>query len=962
MDAFARSKPLQEVVTHLAKALMETYHAGFRTFGAFLKIGGVTEVFKGLLGVVSMIGDIFAGVALQIEKFTQTMSTDPKRAAKELMTGITDTIVGGFNNLFAPGKEGQKSMFESIIDGLTQTFLAIAAAIPGLVLGLVRSLKTVLSNLTKTMRNAFTKPEGGEKSIGQGLLEGIKEGMTELINELPSLMPILIEFGTELVTFLGRAIQEFPFATLFVAGGPILTAAAGIFGQLKDTVMGLFTGSGTTGEITEAAKKADEGAKAQNDLATALNKQGAALTGTGPNSFGGLVGMFGGAATKAAEYAAIAFGISTIGESIMKLVRAVLEPPAGGGKSLIDLFVEAGTKLGAVNPTGLQNSFLIVGAVLVAAIGGVAAVLMAIATMDKGDLFEKLAAGGIVAGTILIGIGKIFDEVVPKVTAMISSMTAYLASPQFKEQIDNIKLLAAAVKPEDIDAMDNLGRIFSSIGQMMGTLIGAATKLDSLPGIPRIVATHTNADGTATNEMAEESPTQKIQRMVGYISSMIGSKSDNSGIIGVITKFEESMGSDLASTTQKFQAIAMILDPMSKMMSTFGSNGIEFIKTTSELAAMGSIASADDAIAQVRKFIGAVGMGAADILLDINSRINLSKEQVDALSGKLSLISTVSTFLGQFAKSMGGLSSAVMSFDTSGSVATAISSMNSFLFGSGGVLDTGTESVAVDETTGVIPMMVRVVNSLAAALNDPVNAISKESLDFFTSIFSPSGGLMGMMTAVTSASKISTGDVTVANAFLNSIAGDGVTSDSFAAHINTALESFSIFDGINLNVLARREKNMKGSFNVLDSYIAGMSETLPAGVATRVGASLTQLKEIKTAMEETSRVLEALDTVRLDAAVDGFGAKMNVVKKKFEINGGAVQIHVNMNVTMNAQKMAETLVLDGFVQPNVEFGDYLQSPQNVLNNQYDFSTMEYNPGMAATSLATPRDSLAGAKK
>jgi len=257
--------------------------------------------------------------------------------------------------------------------------------------------------------------------------------------------------------------------------------------------------------------------------------------------------------------------------------------------------------------------------------------------------------------------------------------------------------------------------------------------------------------------------------------------------------------------------------------------------------------------------------------------------------------------------------------------------------------------------------MVRVVNSLAAALNDPVNAISKESLDFFTSIFSPSGGLMGMMTAVTAASKIGMGDVMIAKYFLESIAGDGVIADSFAAHLNTALSSFSVLDGISLDVLAKREKNMKGSFNVLGSYIYGMAEILPEGVAGRVNGSLTQLNQIRAAMQETSRVLESLDTVSLDAAIDGFGAKMNVVKKKFEINGGAVQININMNVTMSAQKMAQTLVLDGFVQPNTEFGDYLQSPSQVLDNQYDFMTTGYD-GKTASSLTTKRDAMAGAKQ
>jgi len=954
MDAFDRSKPVQDAVNNIAKALLETYYAGMRTFSAFLQVPGVTKALQGLLDVVTTIGDIFSKVALEIEKFTIAMSTDPKNAAKNLMTGITSVITDGFNGLFT-GKNGQPSIFDNLMEGLTQTFLAVAAALPGIVLGLVRSLKTVLSNLTKTMRQAFTKPADGSPSIGQGLLEGIKDGFSELVRELPSFMPILIEFGSELVAFLGRAIQEFPFATLFVTGGPILTAASGIFGQLKDTVMGLFTGGGTTEEISEAARQADESAKAQNDLAAALNKQGAAMTGTGPDSFGGLVGMFGGAATKAAEYGAIALGISLIGASIIKLVRSVLEPPEGGGKSLIQLFADAGATLSTVNADGLQNAFLITGAVLVAAMGGIAAILMGVASMDKGDLFAKLA-GGAVSVAVLAGISHIFDAVIPKVTAMISSMTTYLSSPEFAAQLKNINSLAASVKPEDIDAMGNLGKIFSSVGTMMGTMIKVATDLNSLPGIPTVVATTTNPDGTITEVMGEESPSSKIARIMGYISSMVGNKDEKVGIVGVISKFEDSLGGDLATATQKFQTLALILDPMSKMMSTFGTAGLDFIKTSASLAAGGSTATAEDSMDQVRKFIGAVGGGAVDILNDINSRVNLSKDQVDALSGKVSLISTVATFLGSFGKSITELLKSVQAFDVSGNVVSAMSSLNSLLFGTGsGVIETDTESIPVEASDGIIQMMTKVINNLATALNDPANAIDQTQISFFTEIFAPSGALMGMISAISAASKVATTDIESAKTFLDTVAGNGDLTASFPTHLFNALNSFKAFDGIDLEALAKRETNMKGSFNVLGTYIAGMTEKLPGDVAKRVNASLEQLQQIKAAMAETAKVLEALDTVRLDAAVEGFGTKMNVVKKKFDINNGAVSITVNMNVTMSAQKMAETLVLDGFVKPNVEFADYLQSPDSVRSNQYDFYTTEYKPGSPESLLETRRN-------
>jgi hypothetical protein len=948
-DALMRSGPVQATINALATALLNVYYAGMRTFTAFLKIPGVNAVFTGLLEVAKMVGNVFDKVATKVEEFVVLMSTDPKMAAKNFVTGITDVFISSFNSIFSPKEGGGPSIFETMIDGLGQTFMAVAAAIPGLILGLVKSLKSVLTNLTKIMRDSFKKPESGQPTVGQSLFQAIKDGMNDLIAELPSLMPILIEFGTELITFVGRAIQEFPFATLFVAGGPILTAASGIFNQLKDTVIGLFSDGGTAGALTGAAAKVNEGTQSQEALAAALNKQGAAMTGDGPNSFNNLVGQFGGAATKAAEYAAVAFGIALIGESIIKLMRAVLEPPKGETKSIVDLMVAAGTALGTVSADGLSAAFQIVGGVIVAAIGGVAAIMFA---MSKVDMSTLVVAAAGTAGTLGLGalVTELLSQAIPVVSGMIKTMMEYVGGPEFSKQIEGVKKLSTSIKQGDIDSMNNLGSIFSSIGTMMGNLLKVGTGLNSFPSVPKEI------DGKAT--AGEESASGKLERIMGYVSAMIGSKSDKSGIVGIISKFEETLGTDLTSATQKFQAIAMIMDPMSKMMSTFGTSGLDFIKTISAVAADGSKVDADAALVQVRDFIGAVGSGAADILLDINTRINLSKEQVDTLSGKLSLISTTSTFLGTFGQSMKQLLAAVQTFDTSGNTATAMKSLQSFLFGNeGGVVESDMESIPVEAVDGVIPIMMKVMSDIAAFINSDVATVDPAKFDMFTKIFSASGSLSSMITAVSSGAQIGQKGALDAILFLHQLNGSGNKDASFAAHLYSVISEFSRFDQINLPLLARRETNMKGAFNVIGSYIEGLTGTVSTGTVDRVKGSLKQLQELRQSISETAAALDALDLVTLDAAIEGFGANMNVVKKKFEINGGKVQINVNMNVTMNAQRMAETLVIDGFVQASQEFGDYVNSPESVRAKQYDYYTTEYNRGAAATTLPARRDPL-----
>jgi len=1013
--ALETSVPLQRAVTAVSKSLDATYKSGMRTFEALLKVPGVAAAFEGVLTIVTKLADIFSGIAGKVEAFVTALG--PKgggaaTAAKELMTGITTEITDGFSAIFGKG-DGKGSIFESVMGGLGETFMIVAAALPGLALGLVKSAKMVLRTLIGTMRGAF-KPSSGEPTVVSGLFEAIKQGMNDLITELPSLMPILIEFGIELVGFLARAIQEFPFATLFVTGGPILTAAAGIFGQLQDTITGLFTGGGATDALTGAAAKVDEGTKAQAELAAALNAQGAAMTDTGPDGFGSLIGKFGGAAAKAAEYAAIAFGIGLIGDAIIKLLKVILEP---AGASLIDLFVSAGNKLAGVSAEGLQNAMLITGAVLVAALGGIAAMMFGIFSMDKEKLL-LVAGGGLIAGGIAGGITELvtrtLKEAIPMISTMISSMLTYLGGTEFKTQLNNIKTLSRTIKPEDMDTVGNLVSIFISIGSMMREVIEAASELDSLPSVPKM-------DGKG-----EESTAEKLARIMGYVSTMIGSKDDKSGILGIITKFDESLGSDLTAVNQKFMTISLMLDPLSKMITAFGGAGMEFVK------AQGSLPQDVVALAsnRARQFISSVGAAAVDILLDTSTRLQIDKDQLDSLTGKISNISSMATYMSTFANSMTHLLTAVQAFDTSGDSLSAMRSLQAFLFGT---IDDGqtTESVG----TGVLPMMIQTVEDIAGFLGDEKSVIDETKLKQFGEIFSPSGPLTAMVNVVAQAGNVGVAKATIANSFLVKLSelkfidnlyavidrfgafDDGLGVDQVIERgkrvgeafnalnsfidkmrsippdaadvvgnslatlnglaavvedvpfnplvalglpaaledvepavnddpIKQILDSFAKFDGIDAGVLRTRKEAMVASFDMIDAYFVGL-ETISAAAEERVTASVSQLAGINQTVDKIAVLLDKLDPIALDTAITDFGKNLTVTKRKFDVNGGAVKIDVTLNVALSAQSMAKQLVIDGYVQPNPEFADFLQTPSTVQRKQYDFYGMDYTAGSSS---------------
>jgi hypothetical protein len=91
----------------------------------------------------------------------------------------------------------------------------------------------------------------------------------------------------------------------------------------------------------------------------------------------------------------------------------------------------------------------------------------------------------------------------------------------------------------------------------------------------------------------------------------------------------------------------------------------------------------------------------------------------------------------------------------------------------------------------------------------------------------------------------------------------------------------------------------------------------------------TRVLKITDYMATTRQILENLGTIPLDATIDKLGTDMKVAKSVFSVAGGAVKIAVQMNVTMNAEKIAAGLVMGGYIEPTIPFGDYMHNNDGV---------------------------------
>ncbi len=118
-------------------------------------------------------------------------------------------------------------------------------------------------------------------------------------------------------------------------------------------------------------------------------------------------------------------------------------------------------------------------------------------------------------------------------------------------------------------------------------------------------------------------------------------------------------------------------------------------------------------------------------------------------------------------------------------------------------------------------------------------------------------------------------------------------------------------------------------FNVLDHYISRATTTSESMADARMRQFSTRVLKITDYMATTRQILENLGTIPLDATIDKLGTDMKVAKSVFSVAGGAVKIAVQMNVTMNAEKISAGLVMGGYIKPTQEFGDYMLANDGV---------------------------------
>jgi hypothetical protein len=122
--------------------------------------------------------------------------------------------------------------------------------------------------------------------------------------------------------------------------------------------------------------------------------------------------------------------------------------------------------------------------------------------------------------------------------------------------------------------------------------------------------------------------------------------------------------------------------------------------------------------------------------------------------------------------------------------------------------------------------------------------------------------------------------------------------------------------------------NLKDNFDtlggVVESYIVMINRVIAAAERS-ASLDAAQVLSIVTMANTVRDILADLPTIDIGTTIEDFNNGSNLAQAAVSVNGGAVNVTVNMNVTMDAMKLAGQLVVAGTVQATPDFEDYLQN-------------------------------------
>jgi len=545
----------------------------------------------------------------------------------------------------------------------------------------------------------------------------------------------------------------------------------------------------------------------------------------------------------------------------------------------------------------------------------------------------KLAAWGAGIGIFMMALGAAIRDV-------MLSFTEPLPGKGSKSFIDIVVESAnklAAVKVGDLIALGAImAGVFGGIGLMMVAISGAMQKLPTqsiLSSITKhpfiaamaatfgIVAVGSGAAGAVVGYAVGGIATS-LASMIGIIVDAFNTPTfistiTNAGTLGTtlagsvfgINQFSNATGaiSDIVTNTKKaLDAIDEVSPEIGLIHRAFGGR------------------RGDELIAQLKNMQNVISLIIPSVIETFTIINAAFKPAADENSeSTLETIIKGSSNLAVLEKAMGSISSVTVS------IGTITKTLNAALADAGSWGFDGEPQDLIDNVKKVLDIISGTTENPGGVIQLLKDIPAFDAVAIQTKvdgIGAVSGMLASVATAINSVALIKIADITTFGTNLDKIVEEGGPLKKITALFGTTGVGLQSLVGLSTEGIVLGTDSV---FNVLDHYISRATTTSESMADERLQQFSTRVLKITDYMATTRQILENLGTIPLDATIDKLGTDMKVAKSVFSVAGGAVKIAVQMNVTMNAEKVAAGLVMGGYIEAKPAFKTYMQENDGV---------------------------------
>ena len=701
----------------------------------------------------------------------------------------------------------------------------------------------------------------GDSTVTGGFSKSIKR----LEAAVPALLAQMPNIAGALMKAILRMFETYPISTaiagLFVGGGPIMTTLTSIAGSFFNETGRVFDTVGAA--VGSGAATGAAGGAAAGVAAGLESGVGKPVEKVLTASTGIMSRLFD-IVQKPAEMAlmatAIASSIKTIGLAIREVLLAFMQPLKEGSPVTFIDFVAEAA--GKLEAVTFNNLFAL-GGVMLAAGGAIGAVMY-----GMGMLYEKVGVGGmlaIAAASALAGAagaGTTAKGLLSEVLGMIGSVLSQLVAP-FSDDTFITNLKKSSEMSGDINALKGTSTALKGIIEAITAIDAAVPKGFLGPDPDELFSAVSISIDLLAGKDGKDGLISELGRIPDATAAVARAES--------IKKLGETMGT-ISSIMTTLVGMPDLSDATAKINSLVDKGTEGFIPTLGKLSS------------QITGTTGIVDTGTA-------------KGALTGLSDSITAIGTIITSL----TGMTGVPRASQTMQRLTATEGFMASLGAFGTSFNTVLAPGTVTDGAAASAKNLAGGVASLNEIVTSLNSTGEVMTAS--DKLTALTAPDGEKpLGFIERL--------GDL--------------------ALGLNTFFSpDFAIGSQITANIrqMARAVKEIEPLNEALND-ISGISGNIE-NVITGLGEDrMTQFQERLTALvEHTSMIndiLSDLETVRLDATIENLESNMRLAKTSMKIAGGAVNVNVQLNVTMDAQKISESLIMNGYVVATDDFTKFMQ--------------------------------------